>query len=278
MTHHLPYLSRLLLGRELKKHRASIGWTLAQAHRETGISDTKLSKLESGKNRAIRQSDIFLLGHKYQVDAQQQDYLLRLTESCDRAGWYEEFDVAGPVVVLIEQESVASKILIVELSLVDGLFQTGEYLDEVAKALRAHPQGTSVKLERQESLWSRKQPPEIVYITDESVLRRRAGSADVMDKQLLHLQEKAQLPNVQVLVVPLSAGPFLGIQNSFRILYFEGGEFSTTVHIESSDGSRFEERDKIVWRYENIQERLLEIAVPIEDFLNEHHKLAQVEP
>jgi hypothetical protein len=53
-----------------------------------------------------------------------------------------------------------------------------------------------------QSIFDRPAPPSLWVIVDESVLRRRIGSAKIMHDQLAHLAGLADRPKVTVQVVP----------------------------------------------------------------------------
>ncbi|MEE1942902.1 helix-turn-helix transcriptional regulator [Streptomyces sp. TRM 70361] len=128
---------------------------------------------------------------------------------------------------------------------VPGLPQTEDY----ARALlSAHfpPLGEEVveqrveaRMERQSSL-SRKNPPLVAtFVIEEVVLRRPVGGSAVMKAQLRKLLEQAQLPNVQVQVMPTSFGAHSGLNGSMvllettehrRVAYTESQDISSTVH------------------------------------------------
>ena len=72
---------------------------------------------------------------------------------------------------------------------------------------------------RQEVLITRNPPLELSAVIDESVLLRKVGSREVMSAQLRHLAEMAQLPNVDLRILPLQSNTSL-MADSFVVLGF----------------------------------------------------------
>ncbi len=75
-------------------------------------------------------------------------------------------------------------------------------------------QAVNARLERQQIL-AKSEPPMLVAVMDEVVLRRPVGGAEVMRKQLDHLTEMSRQPNIIIQVVPLSAGEYSGLAGPF---------------------------------------------------------------
>lgn len=127
---------------------------------------------------------------------------------------------------LIEAEATDLKTF--EPLVVPGLLQTEEYIraqyragarfygDELERQVEA-------RLARQEIL-TRGHPPRFVFVLDEYVLRRPFGSPTVMRHQLARLLEVADLPNVQLQVVPASVGPYPGLDGSFVLASWHGAD------------------------------------------------------
>ena len=108
-------------------------------------------------------------------------------------------------------EAHATTLLWFELLLIPGLLQTEEY----ARAVLRTDDQVEVRLERQRVL-TKEDPPVLVALIDESVLRRNIGGPDVMRGQLKHLEQMAKNDNVIVQVVRMDSricsqynGPFI---------------------------------------------------------------------
>jgi Domain of unknown function (DUF5753) len=91
--------------------------------------------------------------------------------------------------------------------------------------------------------------PTLWAIMDEAALRRMVGGRDVMLGQAARLLEARSLPNVTIQVIPFGAGAHPGMDGSFVILGFPGGEGPGTVDTESAAGGLFLEEDAEMRRY-----------------------------
>jgi hypothetical protein len=73
----------------------------------------------------------------------------------------------------------------------------------------------AVRLERQ-SILDGPDPVQVITVMDESALYRRIGSPPVMAKQLIHLLEISERPNVTIQVVR-GTGAYWGLSGAFNI-------------------------------------------------------------
>ncbi|MFY1697956.1 MULTISPECIES: helix-turn-helix domain-containing protein [unclassified Solwaraspora] len=118
-------------------------------------------------------------------------------------------------------ESEARRLRSFELAVIPGLLQTEEYARAIISAggLRTPAKVEElvrVRMERQELL-TRDDPPECIFILDESMLARPIGDHAILDRQLQHLQEVAKLPNVRIHILPTEVGAHVGLGGGFAI-------------------------------------------------------------
>jgi transcriptional regulator with XRE-family HTH domain len=120
-----------------------------------------------------------------------------------------------------EIEAEATQLRSWQPLIIDGLLQTEEY----ARALLATWPNTSAdvleglvsaRMDRQAVL-SQDKPPALWVIMDETVIHREVGGPQVMRRQLLHLAEMAERPNVAIELVPLAAGAHSGLTAPFAV-------------------------------------------------------------
>jgi Domain of unknown function (DUF5753) len=71
-------------------------------------------------------------------------------------------------------------------------------------------------MERQLIL-DRESPPLVWAVLDEAVLHRQANEGKLMHDQLLHLAEMSERPNINVEVVPYSAGAHYALSGAFAV-------------------------------------------------------------
>ncbi|MFD9957699.1 Scr1 family TA system antitoxin-like transcriptional regulator [Amycolatopsis sp. NPDC058986] len=100
----------------------------------------------------------------------------------------------------IEVEESATTLLWFESTVIPGLLQTPDY----ARAILDSEELVAARLERQRVL-DEGEPPMLVVLLSESVLRQQVGGAEVLSEQLRHLAEMAQRRNISVQVVPPDA-------------------------------------------------------------------------
>ncbi|WP_433338852.1 DUF5753 domain-containing protein [Spirillospora sp. CA-294931] len=89
-------------------------------------------------------------------------------------------------------------------------------------------------MKRQEVL-TRKRPPLLWVLMDESVLYRPVGGPGVMREQLARLVEASDTPHVMIRVIPQATGFHLGLDGSFNTLTMESSE---SAYVEAPGGGR----------------------------------------
>ncbi|HEY0001042.1 MAG TPA: DUF5753 domain-containing protein, partial [Actinoplanes sp.] len=104
-------------------------------------------------------------------------------------------------------------------------------------------------------------PLELDAIVDESVVRRSIGGHDVMNEQLRHLVEVAQLPNVTLQILPFSAGEHQFLGGSAALLEFREATHLDVVYLEGLAGDFYEEQPSEVARYQEEFQRLSSLAL-----------------
>jgi transcriptional regulator with XRE-family HTH domain len=108
---------------------------------------------------------------------------------------------------------------------IPGLLQTEEYARTLIN--EGHPFGPPERVEslvvarlaRQQWL-QRENPPVFWVVLDEAALRRQVGGPAAMARQLSHLVEAAQKPNIFVQVLPFTAGAHPMMGSSMTIMSF----------------------------------------------------------
>ncbi|MCW3815399.1 helix-turn-helix transcriptional regulator [Micromonospora sp. DR5-3] len=129
--------------------------------------------------------------------------------------------------VAVEQEAATLRWF--EMSVLPGLLQTEDYARAVLRDGGLVPDDeverrVAGRLQRQQIL-DRPQPPQLVAVMDESVLRRPVTDQfDLMRHQLGHLLTLAARPQVHLHVIPADVGVHAGIAGPFILAgYADGG-------------------------------------------------------
>ena len=96
------------------------------------------------------------------------------------------------------------------------------------------------------------------------VLHRLVGGPLVMGLQLERLIEAADLPNVTIQVIPFALGAHPGVESNFNILEMPPPT-PGVIFVEGLVGSIYLERPEELKRYQQIFERLQDIALSPKD-------------
>jgi hypothetical protein len=156
-----------------------------------------------------------------------------------------------------------SRILQYSPLLVPGLLQATLYARAVATTATVQRSGdeleTFVQLRLARGQRVLVDGVECVFLLDESILRRRVGTSTVMAEQLDHLVAIANRGNVTIRIIPIMAGVFPGILDSYQIIKPADGPAS--VYLENSVQSRYESEREIVERYETFFEQARQKAL-----------------
>ncbi|MBW5258411.1 DUF5753 domain-containing protein, partial [Streptomyces poriferorum] len=172
------------------------------------------------------------------------------------AGWWHAYRGLIPPQYrdFISLESQARTARTLETSVVPGLLQTAGYARAVTRAsLDGLPTGqldslVEVRLARQGVL--RSDPPlRLSAVLDEAVLRREVGGRRVMREQLRHLSRVAQLPHVQLQLLPFSVGGYVGLTGPFVIFSFPTTSDLDVVVLDHLTSSLYLERKEDLEAY-----------------------------
>ena len=147
--------------------------------------------------------------------------------------WFEDW---------LEAEAEAQELQVWSPMLIPGLLQTAEYARALFLAAQSDTSDEAIaalvatRLERQ-AILDRADPPDAVFILDETVTTRLIGSAAIMHDALARVAVMAQRPGIVIQVVPASRGANAGLGGAFDIarthstpdtLRMEGIEDQTT--------------------------------------------------
>ena len=231
-----PTVLRILLGTQLRRLRESRGISAQEAARAIRGSESKISRIELGRN-AVREIDIADLLNLYGItDFAEREQLLTLASQANQPGWWHRYqDVLPPwFQSYLGLEESAESIRSFDTQFVPGLLQSEEYSAAVIK-LGAYSREESDRLvylrkERQRRftsgglrLWA---------VIDEVALRRLVGSAQLMRGQLEHLLQLSDRPGLTIQVCPFRTGASYAAPGSFSILQFATDDLPDVVYVE----------------------------------------------
>lgn len=239
------------LGQQLRELRDGKGILLKEAAEYLQRDTATLSRYETGFY-PIRRPDLLALLDLYGVsDTSLRDKLLNLSKDVWQKGWWDGYsgDVTGSLIDYVWLESRACHIRSYASVVVPGLLQTPAYAERVIRA--DEPDATPEQVRRWYELRMTRQqvlevddPPRLSAILDESVLRRRIGSPDIMKDQLGHLMKLAAMPTVDIRVLPLRAGTLASVHGSFEIFQMPD-PFPEVAYTETLAGAIYTEAPDI---------------------------------
>src|ERR1700675_1499507 len=124
-----PTVLRLLLGAQLRRLRESRGISAQEAARAIRGSESKISRIELGRN-AVREIDIADLLTLYGItDRTEREQLLSLASRANQPGWWQRYQDVLPAWFqsYIGLEESAESIRSYDSQFIPGLLQTEEY-------------------------------------------------------------------------------------------------------------------------------------------------------
>jgi transcriptional regulator with XRE-family HTH domain len=219
-----PTLRAQWLGQSLRELRDANRMTLARVADFIQRNASTVSRFKSGEY-PIRRPDLMALLDLYGVsDRRKRDGLLRLAEDVWQKGWWDGYepDVERQFVDFVWLESRATATRSFDPLLVTGLLQTREYAEAVITTAEweADPaqiaRWVQLRMDRQAVL-HQDAPPRLTVIIDEFVLHREIGEPGVLRGQLAHLLTTAELPQVDLRVLPASIGAHASPNGNFLI-------------------------------------------------------------
>lgn len=231
------------LREELLALRQGRGFKLADVVElaENDFTDTTLSRWETGENLP-KPTDLRRLLEVYEVSGDTKRELLALLKDAreNRRSWWAPArkSLKKGFADYLSLERDAQVIRTYQATLIPGLLQTQEYASAVAKqSVAVDPsevdQIVGVRMSRQDRLTAKEKPLLYFAIIDEAVVRRRVGDRDAMRLQLDHLLDAANLPNVQLRVIPFRAGAHAAMEGPFSLMEFPEPH-PTVVYVENA--------------------------------------------
>lgn len=258
-----PTALRMLLGAHLRRLREAEGISRSDAGWEIRSSESKISRLELGRV-SFKLRDVEDLLTFYGLDdAEERQRLLQLAEEANNPGWWHRFGDVLPnwFQSYLGLEATASLIRTYEIQFVPGLLQTRDYARAVVTL--GHGRAGEREIEHRVELRASRQkilerdhPPRVWTVVDEAALRRPIGGKKVMREQIEQLIEYCALPNVQIQIIPFTAGGHAAAGGSFTLLRFPDQELPDVIYIEQLTSALYLDKRVDVDMYTASMERL----------------------
>jgi transcriptional regulator with XRE-family HTH domain len=253
-----PTVLRILLGIQLRRLREARGITAHEAALAIRGSESKISRIELGRN-AVREIDVADLLTRYGVtDPGEREQLLTLASQANRPGWWYRYNdiLPGWFQPYIGLEEAAESIRVYEPQFIPGLLQTEDYAAAVL-ALGDIPHDEAdrhvvLRKERQRRfaagelrLW---------VVLDEEALRRPVAGRQVMREQLESVLEATTRRNLTLQITPRGAAG-IAAPSGFSILRFADREMPDIVYVEQLTSALYLDKRPEVDRYLLAMER-----------------------
>lgn len=198
-----------------------------------------------------RPQDVMALLNLFGVeDQRKREHFDQVAREVWQTGWWDRYaeDLHQKFIDLAWLESRSDEMRGYAGLVIPGLFQTGEYAEEIIRA--SDPTATNeqiatyveFRLKRQRVLDVAEK--HFAYILDESVLRRLVGGPAIMHAQLGHLRELSQDPRIDLRIIPFSAGAHPGQAGSFQ-LFALPEPYPEVAYSESLAGSLYVETEGV---------------------------------
>jgi transcriptional regulator with XRE-family HTH domain len=259
------------LAAELRTLRASAGLTQDEVGDRTGINVATLYRIEHARVRPQTRTLRTLLD-LYGADQELQADMIGLLRDARQRGWLHAYQSELPeqYTTYIGFEGEARSVWNYESLFIPGLLQTEDYARAVIRAVLPWAsrdeveRRVEVRMERQEVLRN-DNPLELWVIVDEAALRRQVGGKPVMQAQLSHVGQAADLPNVTFQVIPFREGAHAGMLGSFVFMQFSESTIPDVIYVDSMAGDLFLEAEADVRRYRLVFEHLRAVAASPDD-------------
>lgn len=228
-----------LLGQELRRARDAREIDQRDAADQVHLTGTQLSRIEKGRSMP-KGLYVTTLCAYYGLNAKDTKSMTRLFELASKPPWWTHL---GPrpesTEGLLWLEAAAWSIRVYELYSIPGLLQTAAMAEAINKAVdigiseNQQETGVDLRMQRQDKVWGREEPPKMICVIDEAALLRLPGRPEVRRAQISRLIDPP--PTVSVHVLPFYAGPTpsTGAYNVFSI-DLGSSEPTRAVHVDGS--------------------------------------------
>ncbi|MGH3720107.1 MAG: helix-turn-helix domain-containing protein [Pseudonocardiaceae bacterium] len=264
-----PSALRWLIGVELANFRKRSGRRAVDAAKAIDCSPGKIGHLESGRNQQ-QPAEVTKLLRFYGADLADVERLASLSGGADRPTWWAPWTDVVPdwLRTFVGLEGLASTAWDYATFGVPALLQTSDYsLGVTAGGSRVRPDHAErvvgLRMDRQRRLDSESNPLHFVALIEESVLDRPIGGPAVMRRQLEHLIVMSERDNVEIHILPTSAGSHDGSAGPFTLLDF--AQAQSIAYIEIVNGALYIQDYDQVAGYTRIVAKLREVALSLAD-------------
>ncbi|MQY15650.1 hypothetical protein SRB5_58380 [Streptomyces sp. RB5] len=275
-----PTARQARLGAELRKLREAAGVSGADAAAHLGGERSLMSHVEAGR-WGIKPERVQFLASYYEVgDQELVQALIAMARERGEGWWGKYHGVLPPALLdLAELEHHAKYLRTAQALIMPGIFQTEDYARAVYRAAIPGPSEdeTNAQVEhrlRRRDIFERESPTPYEAILHEAALQINYGSRDISRRQLEHILEVAELPNISVRVIPFSVEVSIGFTPQ---LFYAGGPVPQldTVVIEGAHGMHFVNAEVQLKKYRSLFSAIEELSLSADESRKMIHRIAK---
>lgn len=213
---------------ELRKLREDAGISRDEAAKSIKGSVQNIGHIETARSLP-KPLELERLLELYGVPERSEFFLELRTRAKKGRDWWIGFDestVPEYFKLFLGLESSAVKIESWDAIVVPGLFQTPDYARAIIRGGRPEFRATEVekrvelRMARQAEVLDQEDAPQVWAVISEAALRLEVGSRAILRAQLERLLELREHPNIEMQVLPASAGAHAGAEGAFTVLTF----------------------------------------------------------
>ncbi|WP_033039057.1 helix-turn-helix domain-containing protein [Streptomyces monomycini] len=255
-----------LVGEQLRRMRQERGLALKDVAPLIRGSVSKVSRLERGESPP-KERDVFDLIRHYGASEEQQREIDSLLRQAQDSAWWQQYSDVTPSFLkrLIGLEDAAEKIYTYENHVVPGILQIPDYARVLVAAAMpsvspdAVERPVALRMARQRLLF-KENPPEVLALLEEGILRRPVGGPAVMCAQLEHLKRVAELPHVHLRIVEFEYGASAAPTFPITHLRFGDGGPAELVYVEQISSAQYLTKTAEVEQHRHILDELRFVA------------------
>lgn len=251
------------IGLELLRLRKDRGLSVKKVGDQIGVSASTISRIETGKKEPTSEEVASILTVLAVVGVEREQLIDRARRQ-DQPDMMESSTSTEQSRNFLNFEQRATTIVDFGLMLVPGLGQTADYAHAALSALRVQDREEDLEpwvglRMRRQAILTRRNPPQLHWILTELGLRQLIGGPRVMSKQIRHLIDLVERPNVTINVLPAKVAAHPGLAGPFVIMEFATDP--TVVYVEDKTTGLFLDDPDKVTVYKLTAEKLTELAL-----------------
>lgn len=250
-------MRRRQLGLALREVREQANLTMEALAGRLDLSRSAIGAFESGRNLPSQPVLETILRECGALE--KFDVLNELRKDARKPGWWSTYRLPQWLRAYVGYEDDALTAKAFSLELVPGLFQTEDYARQLHSL---HPlsdeeieRRVAARLQRQQRLTG-PDPLTLAAVISEGALHRLFAEPDMAVAQLRHLASNAELSNVNLRVLPFSAGLHLSMSGSFTLLEFAPGVSSPIAYQEYAVGGHLVDDQDAVRELSGVYDQL----------------------